>query len=233
MSVYKKLQEARVALQRRKLTKSGKNTFAGYQYFELGDFLPAVQEIFNEIGLCGIITFGPDIAIMEVVCTEDTEQRITFTSPMGSAQLKGCHEVQNIGAVETYQRRYLWQLAMEIVEHDALDAMTGNAQKTGKTMPITPTTGVVEEYSAQHPEDFNYLKELAAELVDFVEVQNDVGKAFMHLQKAKLDNEQTLCLAGLLAPNSKTRNSIKAERKRRESEAEAIAEKASKQETKE
>jgi hypothetical protein len=45
---------------------------------------------------------------------------------MGSAALKGCHEVQNIGAVETYQRRYLWVTAMEIVEHDALDATTGS-----------------------------------------------------------------------------------------------------------
>jgi hypothetical protein len=41
---------------------------------------------------------------------------------MGSAQLKGCHEVQNIGAVETYQRRYLYVAAMAIVEHDALDS---------------------------------------------------------------------------------------------------------------
>jgi len=44
---------------------------------------------------------------------------------MGSAALKGCHEVQNIGAVETYQRRYLWVAALEIVEHDALDKTTG------------------------------------------------------------------------------------------------------------
>jgi hypothetical protein len=33
--------------------------------------------------------------------------------------------VQNIGAVETYQRRYLWVTAMEIVEHDALDSSEG------------------------------------------------------------------------------------------------------------
>ena len=51
---------------------------------------------------------------------EDKSQ-IVITSPMGSAALKGCHEVQQIGAVETYQRRYLWVAALEIVEHDALD----------------------------------------------------------------------------------------------------------------
>ena len=33
MSVYKKLQEARIALQAVHLKKSGKNKFAGYEYF--------------------------------------------------------------------------------------------------------------------------------------------------------------------------------------------------------
>jgi hypothetical protein len=46
---------------------------------------------------------------------------------MGTANLQGCHEVQNIGAVETYQRRYLYVTALSIVEHDALDAVTGSA----------------------------------------------------------------------------------------------------------
>ena len=40
MSVYRKLQEARIELQSKPLKKSGKNKFAGFEYFELGDFLP-------------------------------------------------------------------------------------------------------------------------------------------------------------------------------------------------
>jgi hypothetical protein len=55
--------------------------------------------------------------------------KITITSPMSSAALKGCHDVQNLGAVQTYQRRYLWQSALEIVEHDALDATTGQEKQ--------------------------------------------------------------------------------------------------------
>jgi hypothetical protein len=47
---------------------------------------------------------------------------VTFTSPMSSAALKGCHDVQNLGAVQTYLRRYLWTNAFEIVEHDAIDS---------------------------------------------------------------------------------------------------------------
>ena len=125
MKVYKKLSDARIKLQRTELTKSGHNKFAGYKYFELGDFLPAVQSIFNEVGLIDAISFTEDLATM-VVYDVDDGSSVTFTSPMGTANLKGCHEVQNIGAVETYQRRYLYVTALSIVEHDALDAVTGS-----------------------------------------------------------------------------------------------------------
>jgi hypothetical protein len=116
------------------LTKSGHNKFAGYKYFELGDFLPSIQMLFNKYGLCDVISFTEDLATMVVYDTDDGSS-VTFTSPMGSAQLKGCHEVQNIGAVETYQRRYLYVTALAIVEHDALDATTGSA-------PVEPKKAV-------------------------------------------------------------------------------------------
>ena len=124
MSVFTKLNQARIKLQNTELSKSGHNKFAGYKYFELGDFLPTVQKIFSDIGLCGIVSYSPEVANLTIVDTEDNSS-IVITSPMGSAALKGCHEVQNIGAVETYQRRYLWVTAMEIVEHDALDSSEG------------------------------------------------------------------------------------------------------------
>lgn len=124
MSVYKKLQQARMLLQGTKLTKSGKNKFAGYEYFELGDFLPAIQKICHEIGLCGAVSFTEHMAYLQINDVEDGTS-IMFTSPMSSAALKGCHDVQNLGAVQTYLRRYLWTNAFEIVEHDALDATTG------------------------------------------------------------------------------------------------------------
>jgi hypothetical protein len=121
MSVYSKLMTARVMLHGQQIKKSGHNKFANYHYMELGDFLIPTQTIFASLGLCGVVSFTADVACLVIVDTEDLSQ-ITITSPMGSAALKGCHEVQNIGAVETYQRRYLWVTAMEIVEHDALDS---------------------------------------------------------------------------------------------------------------
>ena len=133
MNVYRKLQLARVLLQNTRLNKSGKNKFAGYEYFELGDFIPAIQIIFEDVGLCGVITYTLDLATLTIYNVEKDE-KIEFTSPMSRAELKGCHEVQNLGAVQTYLRRYLWTTAMEIVEHDALDATTGSVEVKPKQL---------------------------------------------------------------------------------------------------
>jgi hypothetical protein len=137
MSVYKKLQEARILLQNTKLNKSGKNKFAGYEYFELGDFLPQIQNICKNVGLCGMVSFTADTAYLTIHDT-DGEGFTTFTSPMSSAALKGCHDVQNLGAVQTYLRRYLWTNAFEIVEHDALDATTGGIEPVKKSKDTFP-----------------------------------------------------------------------------------------------
>lgn len=121
MSVHKKLMQARVKLQSTEMKKSGLNKFAGYSYFELGDFIPHIQTIFNDIGLCGVVSFDTTQATLCITDTEDGSQ-IVVTSPMAEANLKGAHPIQNLGAVLSYQRRYLWMAAMEIVEHDIIDS---------------------------------------------------------------------------------------------------------------
>jgi hypothetical protein len=103
------------------MKKSGLNKFAGYSYFELGDFIPHIQTIFNEVGLCGVVSFDAAQATLCITDTEDGSQ-IVVTSPMAEANLKGAHPIQNLGAVLSYQRRYLWMAAMEIVEHDIIDS---------------------------------------------------------------------------------------------------------------
>lgn len=148
MSVYKKLQDARIKLQNTELRKSGHNKFAGYKYFELGDFLPAIQNICSDIGLCGVISFNHDMAFLQITDVEDGTS-IMFTSPMSSAALKGCHDVQNLGAVQTYLRRYLWVNAFEISEHDALDAVMGSdAPKKPEPVAAKPVAAAVKPAQA-------------------------------------------------------------------------------------
>jgi len=124
MTVHRKLMEARVRLQATELKKSGLNKFAGYSYFELADFIPAIQQIFYDVGLCGIVSFKSDYAELSIYDTEDGTM-VMITSPMADANLKGAHPIQNLGAMESYQRRYLWMTALELVEHDAIESSTG------------------------------------------------------------------------------------------------------------
>lgn len=125
MNVYQKLNAARKKFHSMEIKKSGENKFAGYKYFELSDFIIPALGIFDELGLTGIVRFNKDLAELVVVNTEKPDEVIVFISPMSEANLKGCHPVQNLGAVETYIRRYLWVAALEIVEHDAVDSSEG------------------------------------------------------------------------------------------------------------
>jgi hypothetical protein len=183
MSVHKKLMAARLELQGRKLNKSGHNKFAGYKYFELGDFLPTIQEIFAQQGLCGVVSFLPDVAVLTITDMDDGTY-IHINSPMSSAALKGCHEVQNLGAVQTYLRRYLWVTAMEIVEHDALDATTG-AETTNAKQPFKPATKADIKPVAEAPKvlagkvgDWQLKVEESGNWADAVKAATDVCLTF-------------------------------------------------------
>jgi hypothetical protein len=195
MSVHRKLMIARVKLQNTELKKTGHNKFAGYYYFELGDFLPQVQNIFYDVGLCGFISFDESIASLTIVDTEDNSS-IVITSPMVEANLKGAHPIQNLGAVETYTRRYLWVTAMEIVEHDALDS---SAPLKDDKVVITPTQGIADSLP---PEEMQYLRELAMELMAL-----DGKQGLEKMEAENLEADQKVALWGLLP--SKVRSQIK------------------------
>ena len=121
MSVHKKLMQARVMLQSVEMKKSGKNSFQGYSYFELGDFIPHIQTIFHEVGLCGVVSFNTEYAQLCITDVNDGTV-IVITSPMAEANLKGAQPIQLMGSIQTYQRRYLWMAAMELTEHDSIDS---------------------------------------------------------------------------------------------------------------
>lgn len=197
--VYAKLQKARMMLQAAPIKKSGHNKFAGYQYFELGDFLPTINEIFNELGLCSVISFDKELATLRVIDT-DNGGAITFTSPMADANLKGCHPIQNLGAVETYSRRYLYVTALEIVEHDALDATTGSeAPKSAK--PITKD--VFDGLSAEEQEMVNSFAMNAVLMLN----KDDVAGAVEYINSLELDADWKTALWSQF--DSKQRSAIK------------------------
>lgn len=203
MSVHKKLMEARIKLQQTKLNKSGHNKFAGYQYFELGDFLPAINTIFAEVGLCGVVSFASDLATLTITDVDDGTS-IAINSPMAEANLKGCHPIQNLGAVETYTRRYLWVTAMEIVEHDALDASEPIKHPMA---PKESAKSITKDVWDSLPEEEQaFLSDIAVEMVAAL-VDNDLKEACRLFYDNNLDQEQQTALWSRL--DSKQRSTIK------------------------
>ena len=200
MNVYQKLNTARALFHQAKLKKSGHNKFADYYYFELGDFVIPALNIFESCGLTSVIRFGKEEAVMEIVDNDKPEDRILITSPMSTAALKGCHEVQNLGAVQTYIRRYLWVAALEIVEHDALDATTG---RKGDAPIVTPKGSIGEDLPEEEKE---FLLEMAASCEELVS-QGKASEATQMVEEAQLEADQKVWLWGKLSAS--TRSSMK------------------------
>ena len=197
-NIYDKLQQARIALQSMELKKSGHNKFANYKYFELGDFLPAVNTIFGSLGLCQTLEFTSDLATMRIF-DKDTGGQIKFTCPMASANLKGCHDVQNLGASITYITRYLLVMALAICEHDAIDASEPVAPASSK--PIT-----VDVFSKMSEQEQNEIRSYGVDAIALL-AKNDVEGAVEYINMLELGADEKTALWSLL--DSKQRAAIK------------------------
>lgn len=147
MNLYEKIQEARVRLQAENIKMTGKNTYAGYEYFELDDFIKPLNKIMADLKMTAIPSFSNESATLTVIDALNPKDFFVISSPMGTAQLKGCHEVQNIGAVETYQRRYLYQALFDIAESDGLNKTQGKPtpSQTSVSVPKKAETNKIDK----------------------------------------------------------------------------------------
>lgn len=151
--------------QKANVKKSGRNTFSKYNYFELDDIVPPKTEIFNELALCDIISFSDTEATLTLVNIEKPEETLEFKSPMRDLELKGANAVQLLGGVETYQRRYLYMMVLDIVENDQFDQTPQN--NNSKPQPKASSAfadEVVAIVSALTPEQRKAAGELIAKL---------------------------------------------------------------------
>ena len=151
LNVWAKLLKARQMFLEASVKKSGINRHLEFKYFELEDIVPTATSIGNELGLLFLTTFETEYAQMTVVNTDNPEQTIVFKSPMkelDSIESKTggriTNAMQNLGSAETYQRRYLYMTALDIVEHDEFDAEVGEPPKPpkapAKKKPAAPVT---------------------------------------------------------------------------------------------
>ena len=129
LNIFERLQLLRIDIQKANLKQSGINKFANYKYFDLKDIVPTINMLLLKYKLTTHITFTNEMATLTIINCHKPDEKIIFTSPMRDLEIKGLNKIQVLGGVETYQRRYLYLMAFDIVESDLIEVQ--------KALPIS------------------------------------------------------------------------------------------------
>lgn len=188
LNIYQKIQKSRVDLQNKKLKKTGVNKYSNYDYFELGDFLPAINEICNNNGLATIFQFTKELATLDVIDVDNPEDKLQFSTPVEIALLKGCSSIQNIGGTQSYCRRYLYIMAFEIAEADIIDSGNGeidqDAEQAKKNIDKASVFVIKKLIEETNTDKEKFLSWIGAKRVE--DITNDcLGTCMRELNKKK------------------------------------------------
>lgn len=134
-SLNESIIEIRVKLQNAKIKKSGKNKFAGFEYFELADFLPKLNELMQEEKVNDRFYIKDDYAVLELMKGEETNTYtmpfVLFDTPLNKQGQSSMQDIQYLGALNTYYKRYLYLNAFGINDGEVIDSM--NNEELGST----------------------------------------------------------------------------------------------------
>lgn len=117
LSLKARLQNARVALKEMDIKKSGSNSFTKAKYYTLDDILPSVTRVCKEYEMTPVFTFNNTTATLTIY-DWNSDDSIVFESPMVEQTDSKMNAIQALGSLETYQRRYLLQIAFDITDED-------------------------------------------------------------------------------------------------------------------
>lgn len=138
-NIYQKIMTARLQFLESNITKSGKNEFQKFSYYELKDIVPTAIRLCNDIGLYTEIDLGGTCvgyATLTVVNIDNPEEKTFYRIKMPETNNENMNKaLQETGASETYLRRYLYLLFLDIAENDEVDA--ADNRKTAKKPAVT------------------------------------------------------------------------------------------------
>ena len=139
----KSIIKIRCELQKKNLKKSGKNKFAGFEYFELADFLPTLNELMMSEEINDVFTIADGYATLKL--QKDDEENVyqipfvQFPTPLNKQGMPSMQDIQYLGALNTYYKRYLYLNAFGITDGEIIDAMdqTAAPKKKVEDLPIS------------------------------------------------------------------------------------------------
>lgn len=149
--------DIRVKLQNAKLKKSGKNKSTGFEYFELADFLPKLNELMLDEKVNDRFYIKDNYASLELQKGNETNTYtmpfILFDTPLNFKKdkngnfvkdcngnylkVKSMQDIQYLGALNTYYKRYLYLNAFGITDGEIIDSMDNSELEDNKKVVKT------------------------------------------------------------------------------------------------
>lgn len=138
MNIYEKLLKVREGFSAAKITKSGQNTFANFNYFELSDIVPTITKLCAEVKALPLINYGQGTATLKFINAEKPDEFIEVSCEMREITNNKMNAAQAYGSIQTYTRRYLYLTMFDIVEPDTLDTLPQGTQEPPKRAAMPP-----------------------------------------------------------------------------------------------
>lgn len=173
LNVYQKLMLAREEISQLGIKKTGTNDVQEYDYFELKDIVPIQLKVFKKYGLLeqfsmcsestdvylerNLTKTTPAHALASVINVDKPEEVISFSASWGTVppiiSKKTGREVntdiQRKGAEQTYMRRYLKLMVLDLAEKDTVDTEDTDDSEPKVTTVHKPTTPATPEQRKQ------------------------------------------------------------------------------------
>ena len=123
MTIFKKIADVQMELQKVEFTKSGHNKFGNFKYFELDDIMPTIQSKCYDHDLMMQFLFNNKKATLMIV---DVNNGDRFCNEIPMPEIcelnKKMNVVQSLGAYITYLKRYLLLNTFCICEKSVIDS---------------------------------------------------------------------------------------------------------------
>lgn len=220
LNIYCKLQEVRSELIKKSLKKSGKNTHQNFAFFELGDFLPEATALFKENGLCPVFNLEDRLLEKnKTVTIKDEKEIITVENIRKQYAILNIHDgdsfihfeidaqdnviytknglalqqnpIQNLGAKITYLRRYLYLMALDIVENDIVEAQDQNVNDVVKKETTKKETSSTKKVVKSLNDPVDVAKEIENDTFTIMSDETKIELGNMVLKKG-LDVKTTM-----------------------------------------
>lgn len=225
-TVYQAINRVQAELAGIGISKDRRNTQgSGYNFRGIDDVYNVVSPLLAKHGLCilprmlsrvceerqsksgGALFYVTVEAEFDLVSSHDGSKHTikTFGEAMDSGD-----KATNKAMSAAYKYAAFQAFAIPTEGDNDADSTTHEVKvKATKITPMEAAKDEAVQKLLDDPQEFEYLQNLAAELVQLAETENKPELAYIHAQKHTLTNDEKLALWDILKPNSKTRAAIK------------------------